>query len=134
MRVIVNYGGTEILVDEKIKECLDELKRQEKVMNRRNRRHEILWDSTLLEGMEAAREIAESLESIEDGVIKKIFLDSLDNMMEALEEIDRLLIVDRFIHQMKYRELSSKYGIPDSTIESRIKRVLGYLKYELTKK
>lgn len=134
MRVIVNYGGTEILVDEKIKECLDELKRQEEVMNRRNRRHEILWDSTLLEGMEAAREIAESLESIEDGVIKKIFLDALDNMMEALEEIDRLLIVDRFIHQMKYRELSSKYGIPDSTIESRIKKVLGYLKYELTKK
>jgi len=134
MRVIVNYGGTEILVDEKIKECLDELKRQEEVMNRRNRRHEILWDSTLLEGMEAAREIAESLESIEDGVIKKIFFDALDNMMEALEEIDRLLIVDRFIHQMKYRELSSKYGIPDSTIESRIKRVLVYLKYELTKK
>ena len=54
-------------------------------------------------------------------------------MMEALEEIDRLLIVDRFIHQMKYRELLLKYGIPDSTIESRIKRVLGYLKYELTK-
>ncbi|MDK2798929.1 MAG: hypothetical protein PWQ70_548 [Clostridiales bacterium] len=134
MRVIVNYGGTEILVDEKIKECLDELKRQEEVMNRRNRRHEILWDSTLLEGMEAAREIAESLESIEDGVIKKIFIDALNNMMEALEEIDRLLIVDRFIHQMKYRELSSKYGIPDSTIESRIKKVLGYLKYELTKK
>lgn len=134
MKVIVNYGGTEILVDEKIKECLDELKRQEEVMNRRNRRHEILWDSTLLEGMEAAREIAESLESIEDGVIKKIFLDALDNMMEALEEIDRLLIVDRFIHQMKYRELSYKYGIPDSTIESRVKRVLGYLKYELTKK
>jgi len=134
MKVIVNYGGTEILVDEKIKECLDELKRQEEVMNRRNRRHEILWDSTLLEGMEAAREIAESLESIEDGVIKKIFLDALDNMMEALEEIDRLLIVDRFIHQMKYKELSSKYGIPDSTIESRVKRVLGYLKYELTKK
>ena len=134
MKVIVNYGGTEILVDEKIKECLDELKRQEEVMNRRNRRHEILWDSTLLEGMEAAREIAESLESIEDGVIKKIFLDALNNMMEALEEIDRLLIVDRFIHQMKYRELSSKYGIPDSTIESRIKKVLGYLKYELTKK
>ena len=77
MKVIVNYGGTEILVDEKIKECLDELKRQEKVMNRRNRRHEILWDSNLLEGMEAAREIAVSLESIEDGVIKKIFLDSL---------------------------------------------------------
>lgn len=134
MKVIVNYGGTEILVDEKIKECLDELKRQEEVMNRRNRRHEILWDSTLLEGMEAAREIAESLESIEDGVIKKIFLNALNNMMEALEEIDRLLIVDRFIHQMKYRELSSKYGIPDSTIESRIKKVLGYLKYELTKK
>jgi RNA polymerase sigma factor (sigma-70 family) len=134
MRVIVNYGGTEILVDEKIKECLDELKRQEEVMNRRNRRHEILWDSTLLEGMEAAREIAESLESIEDGVIKKIFLDALDNMMETLEEIDRLLIVDRFINQMKYRELSSKYGIADSTIESRINKVLGYLKYELTKK
>jgi RNA polymerase sigma factor (sigma-70 family) len=134
MRVIVNYGGTEILVDEKIKECLDELKRQEEVMNRRNRRHEILWDSTLLEGMEAAREIAESLESIEDGVIKKIFLEALDDMMETLEEIDQLLIVDRFIHQMKYRELSSKYGIPDSTIESRIKKVLGYLKYELTKK
>lgn len=134
MKVIVNYGGTEILVDEKIKECLDELKRQEEVMNRRNRRHEILWDSTLLEGMEAAREIAESLESIEDGVIKKIFLNALNNMMEALEEIDRLLIVDRFIHQMKYRELSSKYGIADSTIESRIKKVLGYLKYELTKK
>lgn len=134
MKVIVNYGGTEILVDEKIKECLDELKRQEEVMNRRNRRHEILWDSTLLEGMEAAREIAESLESIEDGVIKKIFLNALDNMMETLEEIDRLLIVDRFTHQMKYRELSSKYGIPDSTIESRIKRVLAYLKYELTKK
>ena len=134
MKVIVNYGGTEILVDEKIKECLDELKRQEEVMNRRNRRHEILWDSTLLEGMEAAREIAVSLESIEDGVIKKVFLDALNNMMEALEEIDRLLIVDRFIHQMKYRELSSKYGIPDSTIESRIKRVLRYLKYELTKK
>ncbi|MDI3478503.1 MAG: hypothetical protein PWQ37_1888 [Candidatus Petromonas sp.] len=134
MKVIINYGGTEILVDEKIKECLDELKRQEEVMNRRNRRHEILWDSTLLEGMEAAREIAESLESIEDGVIKKIFLDALDNMMETLEEIDRLLIVDRFINQMKYRELSSKYGIADSTIESRINKVLGYLKYELTKK
>lgn len=134
MKVIVNYGGTEILVDEKIKECLDELKRQEEVMNRRNRRHEILWDSTLLEGMEAAREIAETIETIEDGVIKKIFLDALDNMMETLEEIDRLLIVDRFIHQMKYRELSSKYGIADSTIESRIKKVLGYLKYELTKK
>jgi DNA-directed RNA polymerase specialized sigma24 family protein len=124
MKEKINYEGQEIWVDEKIKTCLDELKREKEVQDRRNRRHELLWDSMMIEEIENHKEIL----PIEDDVINALYIKALDKLIGGLEEIDKRLIIDRFINKMKYSEMADKYSMPDSTIDSRIKKILELMK------
>jgi len=127
MKLKINYEGTEIWVEEKVKTCLDELKREEESRQRKHRRKEILWDSILVEGMKQAKKLGKKNYSLEDKVIKEIYLQELYLVLMDLEELDRKLIVDRFINELKFRELSVKYSIPITSIQYKLERILKYI-------
>jgi len=124
MKVKINYEGKEILVDEAVKSCLDELKRQEEVLDRKNRRHEILWDSILLGGIDAVKESILSGDIVEDQVINEMYMKALEQIIEGLEELDRVIIIDRYMNSLKYKDLSSKYNMPITSVQYRIERAL----------
>ena len=124
MKEIIEYLGLEIEVDEEVKICLEELDRKEDSLARKNRRHELLWDSTLVEGMDGVKNKTGSEGLLEDMVIDLMENERIREAVEELDELDRGIIIDRFFKQMKYRELAEKYGIASSSIETRIKRVL----------
>ena len=128
MKEIIEYLGQEIEVDEEVKICLEELERNEGSLARKNRRHELLWDSTLVEGMDGVRNKTGSEGLMEDVVMDLMEEERIREAVEELDELDRAIIIDRFFKEMKYRELAEKYGMPSSSIESRIKRVLNRLK------
>lgn len=132
MKVKINYEGTEIWVEEEVKVCLDELKREEESRKRKNRRKEILWDAMLVEGMEAIELF--DMNSIEDEVFNKIYLQGLYLILMDLDEFDKKLIKDRFVNKLKYKELSAKYNMPISSIQYKLERILKYIDYELNKK
>lgn len=131
MKVKINYEGTEILVEEEIKRCLDELKREEESRKRKNRRKEILWDAILIEGMEVFELL--DMSSIEDEVIEDIYLQGLYSLLIGLEDFDKKLIKDRFVNELKYKELSNKYSMPVSSIQYKLERIYKYINCELTK-
>lgn len=131
MKIMINYEGTEILVEEEIKRCLDELKREEESRKRKNRRNEILWDAILIEGMEVLELL--NMSSIEDEVIEDIYLQGLYSLLIGLEDFDKKLIKDRFVNELKYKELSAKYNMPISSIQYKLERILKYIDYELNK-
>lgn len=72
MKVIINYEGHHLLVDEELKACLDELRHEEALRARRNRRHEVLWDGLLLETMEVIHQSMWIHDAIENEVIERI--------------------------------------------------------------
>ena len=128
MKEVIEYLGQEIEVDEEVKICLEELDRKEDSLARKNRRHELLWDSTLVGGIDGIRNKTGSEGHMEDMVMDLMEKERIREAVEELDEIDREIIIDRFFKQMKYRDLAEKYGIASSSIETRIKRLLKVLK------
>ena len=124
MKEVIEYLGQEIEVDEKVKSCLEELDRKEDSLARKNRRQELLWDSTLVEGMDGVKNKTGSEDHMEDMVMDLMENERIREAVEELDELDRGIIIDRFFKQMKFRDIAEKYRMPSSTIETRIKRVL----------
>lgn len=122
MEVKINYEGKEIWVDEQVKECLDELKREESVQSRKSRRHELLWDSMLIDGIENEQDALPEKMPIEEDVIWAMYLQALDKLINGLETTDKQIITDRFFNKMKYREMAEKYAMPVTSIQYRIEK------------
>jgi DNA-directed RNA polymerase specialized sigma24 family protein len=122
MEVKINYEGKEIWVDEQVKECLDELKREESVQSRKSRRHELLWDSMLIDGIENDQGTLPEIVPIEEDVIWTMYLQTLDKLINGLESTDKQIITDRFFNKMKYREMAEKYAMPVTSIQYRIEK------------
>lgn len=61
---------------------------------------------------------------MEDKVLDSMEHEKVRKAIAELGAVDRGLIVDRYFNQMKFWELPEKYGMPRSSIETRIKRVL----------
>lgn len=131
MKVIIEYNGQEIEVEEEIRICLEDLDRQAESIARKNRRHELLWDSALVEGVDGAKDKTGAEARMEDMVMDLMEHEDIRAAVAELDELDRKIIVDRFFNQMKYRELAEKYGMASSSIETRIKRVLKGIKTKL---
>lgn len=122
MEVKINYEGKEIWVNEQVKECLDELKREESVQSRKSRRHELLWDSMLIDGIENDQGTLPEIVPIEEDVIWAMYLQALDKLINGLESTDKQIITDRFFNKMKYREMAEKYAMPVTSIQYRIEK------------
>ena len=122
MEVKINYEGKEIWVDEQVKECLDELKREESVQSRKSRRHELLWDSMLIDRIENDQGTLPEIVPIEEDVIWAMYLQALDKLINGLETTDKQIITDRFFNKMKYREMAEKYAMPVTSIQYRIEK------------
>lgn len=122
MEVKINYEGKEIWVDEQVKECLDELKREESVQSRKSRRHELLWDSMLIDRIENDQGTLPEIVPIEEDVIWTMYLQTLDKLINGLESTDKQIITDRFFNKMKYREMAEKYAMPVTSIQYRIEK------------
>jgi len=122
MEVKINYEGKEIWVDEQVKECLDELKREESVQSRKSRRHELLWDSMLIDRIENDQGTLPEIVPIEEDVIWTMYLQALDKLINGLESTDKQIITDRFFNKMKYREMAEKYAMPVTSIQYRIEK------------
>ena len=121
MKVKINYEGKEVWVDDQVKECLDQLAREESVQSRRNRRHELLWDAWLIDGIEDS--VMASV-SIEEEIIKAMYIEAIEKLVGELEPIDKQMITERFIHKLKYREMAEKYAMPATSIQYRIEKSL----------
>ncbi|MCG8540174.1 MAG: hypothetical protein MJA82_09565 [Clostridia bacterium] len=124
MKVKINYQGREIWVEEEVKNCLDDFARKQDAMERRSRRHEVLWDALQIEGMDKARECAEMNSNVEDEVIKTIYLEAVCQIVQGLDALEKAIFVDKYFNGLKYKELEAKYNIPDSTIHSKLSRIL----------
>lgn len=127
MRVLTVYEGQEILVEEEIKLCLDKLEREKKAQKKKIKRHELLWDSMRIEELDSDEEV----NSAENDAILAINSKHLRKILDELGELDRELIIDRYVNRMKLPEMEKKYLIPETTLSSRIKRILDDLKYNL---
>lgn len=127
MKVKTDYNGQDIWVDEDVKKCLDELEKEEKAQNRRNRRHELLWDSIMIKEIDYVKDDL----PIEEEVIDSLYKKAIEKLVQGLDDLDRKLIIDRFINRLKYSEMVNKYELPDSTINSRIKRIIAKIKSAL---
>lgn len=127
----VEYNGKIITVSEEIYECLNTFKRKESNRGRQLRRHELLWDGGLLEGMDAARDMVGRIPGIEEELLKSELYDQLWNEIRSLNKLDQLLLVDKVVNGLKYRELSLKYELPISTIDSKLRRIKKNLKEKL---
>lgn len=133
MNKIVEYLGENIVVTEEVYTCLMELERKKSNQGRQLRRHELLWDGGLLEGMDGARNKALMQESIEEHMVKEELYHALWTALNALDSMERSLMVDKYIHGFTYARLSQKYNLPTSTLDSRLKKIKARLKVSLKK-
>lgn len=66
-------------------------------------------------------------------IFDKMNLEKVWETIESIEEPDRSIMIGRFRFDMSYRELAKLYQMPETTVKSRVYKIIDHLKNKFGK-
>ncbi len=126
----IKVGKTKHPVSEQVYKAYYQCREHEAYLEKKTRNMEISFSYYMLndDGFDIERVAETSTESVADLITRKLLIEKLLKSVHKLDEYDRMLIIELFVHETKERELAHRLHIPRRTLRGQRNRILRLLK------
>lgn len=126
----IKIGKIKHPVSEQVYKAYYQCREHEAYLEKKTRNMEIPFSCYMLndDGFDIDLVAETSTESVVDSIVRKLLIEKLLKCFDKLDEYDRMLITELFVHETREQELASRLHIPRRTLRDRRNRILRLLK------
>lgn len=126
----IKVGKLKHPVSEQVYKAYYQCREHEAYLEKKTRNMEIPFSCYMLndDGFDIDLVAETSTESVVDSIVRKLLIEKLLTCFDKLDEYDRMLIIELFVHETREQELASRLNIPRRTLRDRRNRILRLLK------